>query len=48
MKMTQQSHHSVHIVSAHVILVKLQPNVTLVLKVGIYSEILVSKIVMNH
>lgn len=48
MKMTQHLHHSVLIVLAHVILVKLQTTVTLVLKVGIYMKILVSKIVMNH
>jgi hypothetical protein len=48
MKTTQLPHHSVHIVQVHVILVKLPPNVTLVLPVGTYMEILVSKIVMNH
>lgn len=47
MKMIQQPHHSVHIVLAHVILVKQQKSVTLVLKAGTYMEILVSKIVMN-
>lgn len=47
MKMIQPPHHSVHIVLAHVILVKLPPTVTLVLKDGIYGKILVSKIVMN-
>lgn len=48
MKMIQQPHHSVVIVLAHVILVKLPMPVTLVLMVGTYMEILVSKIVMNH
>lgn len=48
MKMIQQPHHSVVIVLAHVILVKLPKPVTLVLKVGTYMEILVSQIVMNH
>lgn len=46
--MNQNLHHSVLIVLAHVKLVKLPPIVTLVLKVGTYMKILVSKIVMNQ